>query len=251
VEEAVAELRTKGDAARAVTKTLKGAADLPANGDLPTKVAALTSAARTAGITKGDAARKIELEDAVNKLVRLLDPPRQNPEDKEPTAGKYYDRLKDAFKAVKPEEVRTELRAAYARAKILLGGPNEKKDSLADLCHANRKAGVDLREAVGGLDAAARKLPAKQEIGVISEYQSTARLGLPSKRDGGIPVLKDLPVLKELPLIGWFAKREAVNPTTAYSLIFARTSMYPGIEDVVDLLSRPILRVGDPGGNGG
>jgi hypothetical protein len=71
----------------------------------------------------------------------------------------------------------------------------------------------------------------------------------PAATSGGLPVFKNTPVLKEIPLVGWFTKRAGVPGQVAQSLIFAQTTMYPTIDDVVGLLTRtPNTRVNVGGG---
>jgi hypothetical protein len=81
-----------------------------------------------------------------------------------------------------------------------------------------------------------------QEVRLISGYQSNARLGRPSSRTGGVPVFKNLPLFKEIPLLGWFTRREGSSGQMAESLIFAHTTMFTTIEDIVALLTRPELQ---------
>jgi hypothetical protein len=83
-----------------------------------------------------------------------------------------------------------------------------------------------------------------QEIRLISDYSVNAQVGRPASTNGGLPVFKNTPVLKEIPLVGWFTKRAGVPGQVAQSLIFAQTTMYPTIGDVVGLLTRtPNTRV--------
>jgi hypothetical protein len=83
-----------------------------------------------------------------------------------------------------------------------------------------------------------------QEIRLISEYSVNSQVGRAASTNGGLPVFKNTPVLKEIPLVGWFTKRAGVPGQVAQSLIFAQTTMYPTIGDVVGLLTRtPNTRV--------
>jgi hypothetical protein len=76
---------------------------------------------------------------------------------------------------------------------------------------------------------------ANQEIRLISRFQANSRLGLPTRKWGGIPILKDLPLLNEVPLIGWFVRRGGRAAQTQQSLIFCQTTMYPTLSEVLDL----------------
>jgi hypothetical protein len=78
------------------------------------------------------------------------------------------------------------------------------------------------------------------EIRSVSKFSSNAQLGLPKRRSGGIPVLKDIPFLKEVPLLGWFTLRKGRAAVAQQSVILVETTMFPTIQEVVDLLIRPI-----------
>jgi hypothetical protein len=74
------------------------------------------------------------------------------------------------------------------------------------------------------------------EIREISRYESNAKLGIPTRYWGGIPILTDIPGLKPIPLIGWFVRRGGSNAEVQQSVIFGQTTIYPTIGSIVDLL---------------
>ena len=74
------------------------------------------------------------------------------------------------------------------------------------------------------------------EIREISRYESNAKLGIPTRYYGGIPILTDIPGLKPIPLIGWFVRRAGSNAEVQQSVIFGQTTIYPTIGSIVDLL---------------
>jgi hypothetical protein len=74
------------------------------------------------------------------------------------------------------------------------------------------------------------------EIREISRYESNAKLGIPTRYYGGIPLLTDIPGLKPIPLIGWFVRRGGSNAEVQQSVIFGQTTIYPTIGSIVDLL---------------
>ncbi len=74
------------------------------------------------------------------------------------------------------------------------------------------------------------------EIREISRYESNAKVGIPTRYYGGIPLLTDIPGLKPIPLIGWFVRRGGSNAEVQQSVIFGQTTIYPTIGSIVDLL---------------
>ncbi|HLK56676.1 MAG TPA: hypothetical protein VKU00_08935, partial [Chthonomonadaceae bacterium] len=78
------------------------------------------------------------------------------------------------------------------------------------------------------------------EIRTISQFDSNAQIGLPTRHSGGIPILRDLPVLRDIPLIGWFTVSKGRAPIVQQSLVLGQTSIFPTIGDVIELLTRPI-----------
>lgn len=74
------------------------------------------------------------------------------------------------------------------------------------------------------------------EIREISRYESSAKLGIPTRYSGGIPILTDIPGLKPIPLIGWFVRRGGSNAEVQQSVIFGQTAIYPTIGSIVELL---------------
>jgi hypothetical protein len=76
---------------------------------------------------------------------------------------------------------------------------------------------------------------ADQEIRLISQFQANSRVGLPTRKSGGIPVIKDIPGVSVVPLIGWFVRRGGRNAQTQQSFIFCQTAMYPTLSEVLDV----------------
>jgi hypothetical protein len=74
------------------------------------------------------------------------------------------------------------------------------------------------------------------EIREVSRYESNAKLGIPTRYYGGIPILTDIPGLKPIPLIGWFVRRAGSNAEAQQSIIFGQTTIYPEIGSIVNLL---------------
>jgi hypothetical protein len=73
------------------------------------------------------------------------------------------------------------------------------------------------------------------EIREVSRFDSNARLGLPVRTAGGIPIIKDLPGMDRVPILGWFVRRTGKAAVTQQSIIFAQTTMSPTIGDILDL----------------
>ncbi|MDT5158743.1 MAG: hypothetical protein QOH51_3100 [Acidobacteriota bacterium] len=76
---------------------------------------------------------------------------------------------------------------------------------------------------------------ADQEIRLISQFEANSRLGIPKRRSGGLPILKDLPGVSAVPIIGWFVKRGGRAAETQQSFIFCQTAMYPTLSEVLDV----------------
>lgn len=76
---------------------------------------------------------------------------------------------------------------------------------------------------------------ADQEIRLISQFQANSRLGIGTRKSGGIPILKDIPGVSELPLVGWFVKRSGRAGETQQSFIFCQTTMYPTLSEVINV----------------
>ena len=74
------------------------------------------------------------------------------------------------------------------------------------------------------------------EIREVSRYESNAKLGIPTRYYGGIPILTDIPGLKPIPIIGWFVRRGGSNAEAQQSVIFGQTTIYPEIGSIVNLL---------------
>ncbi len=79
------------------------------------------------------------------------------------------------------------------------------------------------------------------EIREVSRFEANARLGLPTRYWGGLPILKDIPGVRPVPFIGWFIRRGGKAAVTQQSLIFAQTTMSPTIGDILELLDSSIL----------
>jgi hypothetical protein len=74
----------------------------------------------------------------------------------------------------------------------------------------------------------------------ISRFESDARLGLPTRYWGGLPILKDIPYVRPwVPLVGWFVRKAGSNAVAQQSVIFGQTTIYPTIDPIVDLLQGP------------
>ena len=78
------------------------------------------------------------------------------------------------------------------------------------------------------------------ELREVSRFEANAQIGIPTQYWGGVPILKDVPKLRSVPLIGWFVRKAGKTAFTQQSLIFARTTMYPTIGDITDLLTNPL-----------
>lgn len=75
------------------------------------------------------------------------------------------------------------------------------------------------------------------ELRNISRYESNAAVGLPVRRDGGIPGIKEIPFVRDIPLLGYFTRRAGRDAKISQSLIFAQSTVYPTIGALVPLLS--------------
>jgi len=74
----------------------------------------------------------------------------------------------------------------------------------------------------------------------ISRFESNARLGLPVRYWGGVPILKDIPYVRPwVPLVGWFVRKAGTNAAAQQSVIFGQTTIYPTIKAIVDLMQGP------------
>ncbi|MCW3096562.1 MAG: smc 2 [Chthonomonadaceae bacterium] len=78
------------------------------------------------------------------------------------------------------------------------------------------------------------------EIGLISRFQTNQKLGQPTVKSGGIPVLKNIPILNEIPIIGWFSRRNYRAAVVQQSLLLGQTAIFPTIGDVIHLLTKPM-----------
>lgn len=77
------------------------------------------------------------------------------------------------------------------------------------------------------------------EMREVSRFEANSKLGIPTLRTGGVPILKDLPVFRSLPLIGWFTRRRGSAGVIQENVIFAQTAIYPSMVDLVELLRIP------------
>lgn len=76
----------------------------------------------------------------------------------------------------------------------------------------------------------------------VAEFSSNTRIGVPERRSGGFPVLKELPVFKDIPLLGYFVRSRGTSAVRQQSYVFAQTSLYPTVSDIVNLLVASPLR---------
>ena len=83
---------------------------------------------------------------------------------------------------------------------------------------------------------------ANLEIREVSRFESDAKVGIPTKYWGGLPLVKDIPGIRPVPLIGWFVRRKGSNAIAQRSLIFAQTTMSPTIGDILDLSETSLQR---------
>ena len=75
------------------------------------------------------------------------------------------------------------------------------------------------------------------ELREISRFEANAKVGLPTRYSGGVPIFKDVPYVKKVPLLGWFVRRSGNAAVVQQSLMLGQTTIYPTIADVFDLLS--------------
>lgn len=75
------------------------------------------------------------------------------------------------------------------------------------------------------------------EIERISQFNTNSQVGIPTRKTGGLPLFKDLYPFSEIPLVGWFTYRHGHGGQIAQSLVLASTSMYPTIQDVIEILA--------------
>ncbi len=78
------------------------------------------------------------------------------------------------------------------------------------------------------------------ELREVSRFNANARLGLPTRTWGGLPIFNSFPwIRRNVPLFGWFVRKSGDAPFVQQSLIFGQTTMYPTIGDIVELLRNP------------
>ena len=77
------------------------------------------------------------------------------------------------------------------------------------------------------------------EFGEVSRFETNSKIGLPDRRTGGVPLLKELPLLRDIPLVGYFARQRRQAAESQRSLIFAQTTMFPTVSDIVALMVAP------------
>jgi len=79
------------------------------------------------------------------------------------------------------------------------------------------------------------------EIREISRFEANSRIGRPTEYSGGLPIVRDIPKARPyLPLLGWFVRKGGKAAVVQQSLIFGQTTMYPTIQDIMDLLTSPV-----------
>lgn len=74
------------------------------------------------------------------------------------------------------------------------------------------------------------------ELREISRFDSNSKIGIPTRKWGGIPLIKDLPGMSHVPLLGWFVRKTGNAAVIQQSMIFGQTTMYPTIGDMLELL---------------
>ncbi len=74
------------------------------------------------------------------------------------------------------------------------------------------------------------------ELREISRFDSNSKLGIATRKWGGIPLIKDLPGMSHVPLLGWFVRKSGKSAVIQQSMIFGQTTMYPTIGDMLELL---------------
>lgn len=88
------------------------------------------------------------------------------------------------------------------------------------------------------------------EFREVSSFETNTKLGHPEQRTGGLPLLNQLPVFKDIPIIGYYSRRGGSAGVRQHSIIFAQTSMYPTVGDIIGLMTdvppRPDLQRGAP-----
>jgi hypothetical protein len=78
------------------------------------------------------------------------------------------------------------------------------------------------------------------ELREVSRFNANARLGIPTRTWGGLPLFNSFPwVRRNVPLFGWFVRKKGDAPFVQQSLIFGQTTMYPTIGDIMDLFRNP------------
>lgn len=70
---------------------------------------------------------------------------------------------------------------------------------------------------------------------VISSFDLNSKVGSKTRKTGGIPGLNQIPILRDIPIIGYYTMRKEAAERQ-HSLIFASTTMYPTVGDIVNLL---------------
>jgi hypothetical protein len=78
------------------------------------------------------------------------------------------------------------------------------------------------------------------EIREVSRFESNVSIGIPPSRSGGIPFIKEDPLFKDIPFIGYFTRRQGRSAVVQQNLIFAQTTIYPSITDIVRAMTTPI-----------
>lgn len=73
------------------------------------------------------------------------------------------------------------------------------------------------------------------EIRMISQFDSNAKLGVPTKYLGGIPIIREF--FPRVPILGYFIKQSGEAAEVQQSLVLAQATMFPTIGDVIGLLT--------------
>ncbi len=74
------------------------------------------------------------------------------------------------------------------------------------------------------------------EVREVSRFGVNSQLGLPERRTGGIPFVRELPLLKDLPILGYFTRQASKAGVVQESVILGQTAIYPSVAELVDLL---------------
>jgi hypothetical protein len=74
------------------------------------------------------------------------------------------------------------------------------------------------------------------ELRELSRFESNSRIGVPDKRYGGLPLVREISLFKNIPLLGYFVRQHGSKAVRQQSLILAQTSVYPTVADLVGVM---------------